>query len=162
MRYAAGKGVVLVASTGNGEPRSCVTMPASDPRAIAVGGTTEDACLGSYSKISPLVDIVAPGGGVPALGCPPASGTRPIYQLTFRSEDPTKFEIPGHYEGTSMAAAHVSGVAAMVIASGVIGPRPTPAQVLAHLEATARDLGTPGDDNEYGGGLIDAARATAP
>jgi serine protease len=162
MRYAAGKGVVLVASTGNDEPRSCVTMPASDPRAIAVGGTTEDACLGSYSKISPLVDLVAPGGGFPALGCPPASGNRPIYQLTFRSGTPNQFEIPGFYEGTSMAAAHVSGVAAMVIASGLLGPNPSPAEVLAKLTATARDLGTPGKDNEYGAGLIDAARATSP
>jgi serine protease len=162
MHFASSKGVVLVASTGNDEPRSCVTMPASDPHAIAVGGTTEDGCLGSYSKVSSRVDLVAPGGGLPALGCPPASGTRPIYQLTFRTGAPKQFDIPGFYEGTSMAASHVSGVAAMVIASGVLGPNPIPAQVLARLEATARDLGTPGPDNEYGAGLIDAAAATAP
>jgi serine protease len=162
MRFASNRGVVLVASTGNDEPRSCVTMPASDPHAIAVGGTTEDGCLGSYSKISARVDLVAPGGGLPALGCPPAGGTRPIYQLTFRTGAPKQFDIPGFYEGTSMAASHVSGVAAMVIASGVLGANPTPAQVLAHLAATARDLGPAGEDNEYGAGLIDAAAATAP
>lgn len=162
MRFASSQGVTLVASTGNDEPRGCVTMPASDPHAIAVGGTTEDGCLGSYSKISSRVDLVAPGGGLPALGCPTASGTRPIYQLTFRTGAPKQFDIPGYYEGTSMAASHVSGVAAMVIASGVLGPNPTPAQLLAHLGATARDLGAPGPDNEYGAGLIDAAAATAP
>jgi serine protease len=162
MRFASKQGVVLVSSTGNNEPRGCVTMPAADPHAIAVGGTTEDACLGAYSKVSPRVDLVAPGGGLPALGCPPASGTRPIYQLTFRTGSPKQFDIPGFYEGTSMAAAHVSGVAAMVIASGLLGPAPTQAQVLAHLAATARDLGAPGRDSEYGVGLIDAARATAP
>jgi serine protease len=162
MRFASNRGVVLVASTGNDEPRSCVTMPASDPHAIAVGGTTEDGCLGSYSKISPRVDLVAPGGGLPALGCPPAVGTRPIYQLTFRTGAPKQFDIPGFYEGTSMAASHVSGVVAMVIASGLLGPNPTQAQVLAHLAGTARDLGPAGEDNEYGAGLIDAAAATAP
>jgi serine protease len=162
MRFASRQGVLLVASTGNNEPRGCVTMPAADTHAIAVGGTTEDGCLGSYSKVSPRVDLVGPGGGLPALGCPPATGTRPIYQLTFRTGAPKQFDIPGFYEGTSMAAAHVSGVAAMVIASGLLGPDPTQAQVLAHLAATARDLGPPGRDHEYGAGLIDAARATAP
>jgi serine protease len=161
MRFASSSGVVLVASVGNDDPRSCVTMPASDPHAIAVGGTTEDGCLGSYSKISPRVDLVAPGGGLPAAGCPSA-GTRPIYQLTFRTGSPKHFEIPGFYEGTSMSASHVSGVAAMVIASGILGPTPTPAQVLERLQATARDLGLPGKDNEFGAGLIDAAAATAP
>jgi serine protease len=161
MRFASNRGVVLVASTGNDEPRGCVTMPASDPHAIAVGGTTEDGCLGSYSKISPRVDLVAPGGGFPALGCT-ATGSRPIYQLTFRAGTPKRFEIPSFYEGTSMAASHVSGVVALVIASGVLGADPTPTEVLARLQSTARDLGTPGEDNEFGAGLIDAAAATAP
>ncbi len=162
MRFASSKGAVLVASVGNDEPRSCVTMPASDPHAIAVGGTTEDGCLGSYSKISPRVDLVAPGGGLPAAGCLASSASRPIYQLTFRTGSPKHFEIPGFFEGTSMSASHVSGLAAMVIASGVLGPAPTPTQVLDRLQATARDLGLPGKDNEFGAGLIDAAAATAP
>lgn len=161
MRFASKRGAVLVASTGNDEPRACVTMPASDPHAIAIGGTTEDGCLGSYSKISPRVDLVAPGGGFPALGCP-GSGSRPIYQLTFRAGSPKRFEIPGFYEGTSMAASHVSGVAALVIASGVVGSDPSPADVLARLQSTARDLGIPGEDTSFGAGLIDAAAATAP
>jgi serine protease len=161
-RFASSRGVVLVASVGNGGRRSCVTMPASDPHAIAVGGTTEDGCLGSYSKVGPRIDLVAPGGGPPVLGCPVASASRPIYQLTFASGMPKHFEIPGYYEGTSMSASHVSGVAAMVIASGVLGPAPTPAQVLDRLKATARDLGAPGRDDEFGYGLIDAAAATAP
>ena len=162
MRFASSRGAVLVASVGNDEPRSCVTMPASDPHAIAVGGTTEDGCLGSYSKISPRVDLVAPGGGLPAAGCLASGASRPIYQLTFRTGSPKHFDIPGFYEGTSMSASHVSGLAAMVIASGVLGPAPTPTQVLDRLQATARDLGLPGKDNEFGAGLIDAAAATAP
>jgi serine protease len=64
--------------------------------------------------------------------------------------------------GTSMAAPHVSAIAAMVIASGVIGPNPTPDQVEARLKSTATDLGKPGPDPRYGAGLINAGRATAP
>jgi serine protease len=162
MRFASSRGVLLVASSGNDEPHGCVTMPAADLHAIAVGGTTEDGCLGSYSKVGPRIDLVAPGGGPPVLGCPVASASRPIYQLTFRTGMPKHFDIPGYYEGTSMSASHVSGVAAMVIASGVLGPNPSPAEVLARLQATARDLGAPGRDDDFGYGLIDAAAATAP
>jgi serine protease len=61
-----------------------------------------------------------------------------------------------------MAAPHVSAVAAMAIASGVIGRSPTPSQVERHLERTARDLGAPGRDPRYGAGLLDAAAAVRP
>jgi serine protease len=162
MRFASRRGAVLVASVGNGEPRGCVTMPATDPYAIAVGGTTESGCLGSYSKIGARVDLVAPGGGPSLPGCPLQSASRPIYQLTFRTGAPRRFDIPGFYEGTSMSAAHVSAVAAMVIASGLLGRKPSPAAVLARLEQTARDLGPPCKDADFGAGLIDAAAATKP
>jgi serine protease len=62
-----------------------------------------------------------------------------------------------------MAAPHVSGVAALVIASGVLGRDPSPAAIETRLKDTARDLGTtPGRDELYGAGLVDAAAATAP
>ncbi len=61
-----------------------------------------------------------------------------------------------------MAAPHVTATAALIIASGVIGPHPTPAQIEARLKATARDLGVPGPDSRYGAGLVDAARAVTP
>jgi serine protease len=160
MRFASNRGAVLVASVGNDEPRGCITMPASDPHAIAVGGTTESGCLGSYSRVGPRVDLVAPGGGQPVAGCPVATANRPIYQLTFSTGSPKHFDIPSFYVGTSMAASHVSGVVAMVIASGVLGAHPTPVQVLERLKATARDLGPPGRDDQFGAGLIDAAAAT--
>jgi serine protease len=60
-----------------------------------------------------------------------------------------------------MAAPHVSATAALVIASGVLGRRPSPAQITARLRATARKLGTPADAALYGAGLLNAAAATA-
>jgi serine protease len=72
------------------------------------------------------------------------------------------FSLPRDYRGTSMAAPHVSGTAALVIASGVLGPHPAAAAIEAHLKATARDLGAPGPDDVYGAGLIDATAATTP
>jgi serine protease len=63
--------------------------------------------------------------------------------------------------GTSMAAAHVSAVAAMVLASGVL-PDATPASVARRLRTTARDLGAPGRDTIFGCGLLDAGAAVDP
>jgi serine protease len=59
------------------------------------------------------------------------------------------------YIGTSMATPHVSGVAAMLIQQGITDP----AAVEAALERFATDLGSPGRDDQYGYGLVDA-RAT--
>ncbi len=61
-----------------------------------------------------------------------------------------------------MAAPHVAAVAAMVIASGVIGRHPSPDQILARLEATAVPLGGAKPNPNYGYGLVDAGAATAP
>ena len=72
------------------------------------------------------------------------------------------FGLPTDFQGTSMAAPHVSGTAALVIASGVLGKRPSPDAIEARLKATARDLGAPGPDNHYGAGLVDARAATTP
>ena len=81
--------------------------------------------------------------------------------MTFRPRS-GRFGLPGGYTGTSMATPHVSATAALIIASGVLGPDPTPATIEARLKATARDLGAPGPDSDYGAGLIDAAAATTP
>ncbi|HET6548881.1 MAG TPA: S8 family serine peptidase, partial [Solirubrobacter sp.] len=84
-----------------------------------------------------------------------------ILQLTFTRNRRT-FGFPTDYFGTSMATPHVSATAALIIASGVLGPHPTAAAIQRRLKATAHDLGAPGPDNQYGAGLIDAGAATAP
>ena len=161
LREAYEQGVVTVASAGNRGTEACVSAPATGPRVIGVGGTTEGACLGKYSLAGRAVDLVAPGGGIPRRGCPSVA-SRSIYQVTLRRGSTEDFAIPPKYVGTSMAAAHVSGVAAMVLASGTINPAISPeAQVRAvtkQLRRTARDLGY--SRTWQGAGLIDAAEAT--
>jgi len=65
-------------------------------------------------------------------------------------------------EGTSEAAPHVSALAALIIASGRLGPQPTADAVLARIDSSARDIGPPGYDKRYGHGLVNAAAAVAP
>jgi serine protease len=166
VRYANRKGVVVVGASGN-EGVTAVAYPAKASTVIAVGATTEHGCLADYSNQGRELDIVAPGGGADAdltdPGCAPSAKTgRDIFQLTYTSAAARTFGFPTGYEGTSMAAPHVAAAAALVIASGVIGAKPSPAAVLKRLQATAHDLGAPGNDPLYGAGLLDVAAATAP
>jgi serine protease len=163
LREAFERGIVTVASAGNLGSEGCISEPATSPRVVAVGGTTEGACMGGYSLAGRAIDLVAPGGGIPEPGCPSVSA-RPIYQVTFSPGSTKAFAMPATYVGTSMAAAHVSGAAAMVLASRAIesklSGRALAEAVGKRLRVTARDLGYAA--TEQGAGLIDLGRATEP
>jgi serine protease len=162
LRQAYRQGVVTVASVGNLGSEGCVAPPATGPHAIGVGGSTEGGCLGRYSLAGKWVDLLAPGGGPPVPDCPSVSASA-IYQVTLAGST-RRFGEPSSYAGTSMAAAHVSGVAAMILASGTLAAKAKKkgrvAAVTQRLRATARDLGLP--STRQGAGLIDAAQATSP
>jgi serine protease len=81
--------------------------------------------------------------------------------MTYPANSIRRFTLPSGYDGTSMAAPHVSATAARVIASRVLGARPSPRQVECRLKATARPLGLPGPNETYGHGLVDAGAATS-
>ena len=165
LRAAHRKGILVVAASGN-EAQRVIAYPARAPDVISVGATTEHGCLSDFSNDGAGIDLVAPGGGADAVipgdpNCKPLERPgRDIFQMTFLGSDVRRFGLPSGYEGTSMAVPHVSGVAALMIASKVLGAHPTPAAIEARLKATARDLGAPGYDIRYGAGLIDANRAT--
>ncbi len=167
LRYARRRGVLVVAAAGN-EAHTAIAYPARAPDVIAVGATTEHGCLADYSNDGSGLTLVAPGGGADANlpgdpNChPEAPPGRDVYQVTFTGTSVRRFGMPSGYEGTSMAAPHVAATAALIIASRVLGPHPTPAAIIARLRATARKLGGGGDEHLYGAGLVDAAAATAP
>ena len=165
--YAHRHGVVVVAAAGNESLRQ-LAYPAADSAVISVGATTRDRCLADYSNFGPRLNLVAPGGGddaaLPDPNCHPNILNLPsIYQMTL-VDAPfswSRFGYPSGVYGTSMAAPQVTATAALVIASGVIGRHPTPAQVLKRLEQTAQPLGGSVPNSNYGYGMVDAGAATA-
>ena len=134
---AAKKGVLLVAAAGNAGPRSEPLYPAAHPDVIAVVAVDSRDEISPFSVRGRHVAIAAPG--VDVVG--PAPGES--YQLS---------------TGTSVAAAQVSGVAALLIE---LRPSLKPKAIRQLLLSTAKDLGTPGHDELYGAGLVDAYRAAA-
>jgi serine protease len=166
LRYARRHRVVVTSVAGN-ESATELPYPARAKGVLAVAASTENGCQAEYSNSGDDVDVTAPGGGDDALPgldpwdqehCKPGVPLRPVYQQTF-SSTVSRFGLPPGFYGTSMASPHVAGLAALVIASERLGPRPRPAAVERLLEQTAQDIGPPGYDVRYGHGLIDAAAA---
>jgi serine protease len=145
--YAASKGVVMCASTGN-DSKDAIFYPAACPECMAVGATNRRRERASYSNYGDQIDVVAPGGQ------PPSDW---IYQMTYEVlGDPTSgFDVIG-LPGTSMACPHVAGLAALLKSHYPTWNR---ADIRTDIERTCRDLGPSGWDRETGYGLIDAAAA---
>jgi len=151
--YAYNKGVTIICSAGNDGAGAPPSYPAAyNAYCIAVGATRYDQTRASYSTTGSFVDLAAPGGDIDVdqNGDGYVDG---ILQQTF-GISPKDLGY-WFYEGTSMAAPHVTAVAGLLISTGVTGPD----AVRQALEGTAEDLGIPGKDVEYGWGLVDAYAA---
>jgi subtilisin family serine protease len=135
MAAARQKGVILVASAGKAGPGSAPLYPAADPNVIAVTATDMDDNLFALANRGRHIAVAAPG--VDIVGPAPGGG----YQMS---------------TGTSVAAAHISGVAALLLA---FKPTLTPEAMRKLLTSTATDLGPKGRDDQFGAGLADARRA---
>ncbi len=135
MKKAHEKGVVLIAAAGNMGPKSPPLYPAADPHVIAVTATDESDKLFAQANQGPHVAVAAPGVNI--LEPAPNAG----YQLT---------------TGTSVAAAHVSGVAALLIERN---PSLDPTAVHEILTLSAKKAGAAPRDDQLGWGLIDPAQA---
>ncbi len=150
MAYAYRHDVTVVCSAGNefltGNP--AIYPAAYDAYCLAVGASTLGQARAVYSGTGAFVDLVAPGGDVFRDDNDDSYGDG-ILQQTFRT-DPIDFAF-WFFQGTSMAAPHVSGATALLYSRGVR----TPDAVRAILEQTAVDLGPEGYDEDFGWGLLD-------
>lgn len=138
--YARERGAVVAAAAGNYNS-DAPFYPAAYPEAICVAGTDTNDNRMSVSNYGSHVDIAAPGS--------------PIYSTYWSSTSGSTYIKMG---GTSMAAPHVAGVAALLLARN---PNLTVAQVESLLSANADDLGAPGWDPYFGAGRVNALRAVA-
>ncbi len=137
-RNASDAGVLLVAAAGNTDGGN-VTYPARYDSVIAVTATDLNDSQASFSPIGPEVELAAPGVNIMSTTSGDGYGT---------------------LSGTSQAAPHVVGTAALIISSnlpdvnddGVVNNE----DVRLQLQSTAQELGDPGKDDTYGYGLVEA------
>lgn len=166
LTYAVSKGVFVAISMGNSfQTGNAAQYPAS--YAPQIDGVMSVAAVGlnnvhaAYSTTGSQCEISAPGGDVKNGG---TSGT--IFQDTLVQTDLSPFvTFPRFdryaetgFQGTSMAAPHVAGVAALIKSTY---PGMTPAAIEKLLVKTALDLGSKGHDNTFGAGLIQPRVALA-
>ncbi len=154
VNYAYLNGVTVISSAGN-SASSALHYPSSYPNCICVGAVRYDQTRPFYANYGADLDICAPGGDLSVdqnLDGHPDG----ICQQTHDGTNYSLFEF-ALYQGTSCAAAHASGVAALIqsVAGGLLKPD----LLKATLETTAIDLGTVGWDQDYGWGLINAFNA---
>ena len=154
---ATANGSLIIAAAGN-ENSSTPSFPAAYDNVVSVAAVDFNRNRAPYSNFHPTVDIAAPGGDVSANlnGDDFADGvlsTKPDDTVT-----PTNFENFAFFQGTSMAAPHVAGVAALVLSQNI---NLTPADITAILLGTATDLGAAGRDNQFGEGLVNAFAAVS-
>jgi len=147
--YAYNSGVTVIAASGNAGSSSCDYPAAYDNYAIAVGATQYDQTRAPYSNYGSSLDVVAPGGNTD-LDQNADGYADGVCQQTFG--DTPKDWANWFYDGTSTATPHVSGIAALLISTGVTGPD----AIREALQSTTRDLDASGWDQEYGWGLVDA------
>lgn len=145
--FATNQGSVVIAAAGNETQPVANVLPANCNNVIAVGATDRAGNSASYSNYGPGVDVSAPGGESP-------HGIGSTYNT---GQTTPGDEAYAAMQGTSMAAPHVAGVAALMLAAN---PDLSPAQVEQVLRDSARPL--PGTcAGGCGAGIVDANAAVA-
>lgn len=153
--HARRKGVVVVCAAGNGS-RGRVEYPAAYPGAFAVSAVGPDKRLAFYSSWGKELAMAAPGGDKQKGGDEGA-----VLQNTIAPDRVSLTNLYLAFQGTSMAAPHVAGAAALVMSAGVTDA----SKVEAILKETAEPAGASTVEpahpwNErYGAGVLHVGRA---
>jgi subtilisin family serine protease len=152
--FAHARGVAVIIAAGNESFPSC-DFPASHAKALCVGAVDRRGLRARYSNFGTAVGVVAPGG----VGALSECGDDEDVWSTISPRSDRDCGQDGYeaLAGTSMAAPHVAGVAALVAAR--FPRRATPDFIYARLKTTADDLGVPGVDPFHGYGRVNAQRA---
>ncbi len=139
---ALAAGRVVVAAAGNTGLPVC-EQPSAENGLLCVGSVDENRRRSFFSSFGSGLGVMAPGGSA-LLG-------RDIISA-FNENDASYTEMAG----TSQAAPHVAGVAALLVSKGLRGQA-----AVQRILATASDAGPEGPDPEYGAGIVNARRAVA-
>ncbi|CBG69131.1 putative exported protease [Streptomyces scabiei 87.22] len=145
---AVNRGTTVVVAAGNSNANAANYSPASCNNVISVAATNRAGARSYYSNFGSVVDIAAPGGE-----------TRTVQSGGILSTLNAGGSTPGsesydYYQGTSMAAPHIAGLAALVKSAN---SALTPAQIESAIKTNSRAL--PGAcSGGCGAGLADAAK----
>lgn len=143
---AVARGTTVVVAAGNENADAGGTQPASCANTVVVAASDRQGNRASYSNYGSVVDLAAPGGET-------ATQANGVLSTLNSGRTTPAGESYAYYQGTSMAAPHVAGLAALVLGEG----SRSPADVEALLESGTRPL--PGScSGGCGAGLADAAK----
>ena len=145
---AVASGTTIVVAAGNSGGDANNYSPSSCDNVLVVAATDRNGDKAWYSNYGSAIDVAAPGGDTGV------SGGGVLSTLNSGTTTPST-ENYVYYQGTSMAAPHASGVAALLYATD---PAATPAEVMTAIETSTRPL--PGSCiGGCGSGIIDASAA---
>ncbi len=156
LAQARAAGVIIVAAAGN-SAENLPSYPAAYDGVISVSAVDINANPAPYSNFGATIDVAAPGGDFSS----DLNGDGYVDGVLSTGGDDSSGGIQNVYtffQGTSMAAPHMAGVAALMKS---VRPDLTPDDLDGFLQSGAivRDLGPAGRDDRYGYGLIDASLA---
>lgn len=131
INQARAKGAVVVVAAGNSNQDASLHTPANCAGVVTVAAIGRGGARAPYSNYGAKIDVAAPGGNQ-ATGV--ANGVLSTLNDGYSTPGNDSY---AYYQGTSMAAPHVAGVAALMLARN---PALTPTEVEALLKSTARAL----------------------
>jgi len=144
---AVGRGTVVVVAAGNSNANASGFRPASCANVINVASLDREGNRASYSNYGTIIDIAAPGGETATT----ANGVLSTLNTGTTTPGSATYAF---YQGTSMAAPHVAGLAALMLSkTGTL----TPAQIESTMKTNVRAL-TGSCTGGCGAGVADAAR----